>query len=72
VDVLLRLGADGDLITLLFSIPGAYAVARLRFRGQKALARSILLIYMVPMIVLALPIYIAFSVTGCGTPSSGS
>jgi multiple sugar transport system permease protein len=52
------------LITLAFSIPGAYAVARLRFRGQKALSRSILLIYMVPMIVLALPIYIAFSMTG--------
>lgn len=52
------------LITLAFSIPGAYAVARLRFRGQKALSRSILLIYMVPMIVLALPIYIVFSVTG--------
>ncbi|MBT8413848.1 MAG: carbohydrate ABC transporter permease, partial [Boseongicola sp.] len=52
------------VITLAFSIPGAYAVARLRFRGQKAFSRSILLIYMVPMIVLALPIYIAFSVTG--------
>lgn len=51
-------------ITLLFSIPGAYAVARLRFRGQAALSRSILLIYMVPMIVLALPIYIVFSMTG--------
>jgi len=51
-------------ITLLFSVPGAYAVARLRFKGQKALSRSILLIYMVPMIVLALPIYIAFSMTG--------
>ncbi|MEM6389019.1 MAG: carbohydrate ABC transporter permease [Pseudomonadota bacterium] len=51
-------------ITLAFSIPGAYAVARLRFKGQKALSRSILLIYMVPMIVLALPIYIAFSVAG--------
>ena len=52
------------LITLAFSIPGAYAVARLRFPGQKAFSRSILLIYMVPMIVLALPIYIAFSVVG--------
>ncbi len=51
-------------ITLAFSIPGAYAVARLRFSGQKAFSRSILLIYMVPMIVLALPIYIAFSMTG--------
>ncbi|MEL6609155.1 MAG: carbohydrate ABC transporter permease [Pseudomonadota bacterium] len=52
------------VITLLFAIPGAYAVARLRFAGQAAFSRGILLIYMVPMIVLALPIYIAFSVTG--------
>jgi multiple sugar transport system permease protein len=52
------------VLTLLFSVPGAYAVARLRFRGRAAFSRSILLIYMVPMIVLALPIYIAFSMTG--------
>jgi multiple sugar transport system permease protein len=52
------------IITLLFSVPGAYAVARLRFRGQAVMSRSILLIYMVPMIVLALPIYIAFSLVG--------
>jgi multiple sugar transport system permease protein len=52
------------LITLAFSVPGAYAVARLRFSGQKAFSRSILLIYMVPMIVLALPIYMVFSMTG--------
>ena len=52
------------LVTLAFSIPGAYAVARLRFRGSSAFSRSILLIYMVPMIVLALPIYILFSLTG--------
>lgn len=51
-------------VTLLFAVPGAYAVARLRFRGRTAFSRGILLIYMVPMIVLALPIYIAFSVTG--------
>jgi len=52
------------LITLLFSVPGAYAVARLRFKGQAVMSRSILLIYMVPMIVLALPIYIVFSMIG--------
>ncbi len=52
------------LLTLLFSVPGAYAVARLRFKGQAVMSRSILLIYMVPMIVLALPIYIAFSTVG--------
>ena len=52
------------ILTLLFSVPGAYAVARLKFKGQAAISRSILLIYMVPMIVLALPIYIAFSSVG--------
>lgn len=51
-------------ITLLFSVPGAYAVARLNFRGRALFSRTILLIYMVPLIVLALPIYIAFSITG--------
>ena len=39
-------------------------MARLRFKGRAAFSRSILLIYMVPMIVLALPIYIVFSMTG--------
>ncbi|MBT8418584.1 MAG: carbohydrate ABC transporter permease [Silicimonas sp.] len=59
------------LLTLAFSIPGAYAVARLRFRGRTAFSRSILLIYMVPMIVLALPIYIAFSMTGLRNTITG-
>lgn len=49
------------LITLIFSAPGAYAVARLKFKGRAVMVRGILLIYMVPLIVLALPIYIAFS-----------
>lgn len=52
------------LITLIFSVPGAYAVARLQFWGSAAFSRTILLIYMVPLIVLALPIYIVFSITG--------
>jgi multiple sugar transport system permease protein len=52
------------ILTLAFSIPGAYAVARMRFRGAAVFSRSILLIYMVPMIVLALPIYIGYSMVG--------
>ncbi|WP_341367144.1 carbohydrate ABC transporter permease [Yoonia sp. BS5-3] len=59
------------IITLAFAIPGAYAVARLRFQGRALFSRSILLIYMVPMIVLALPIYIAFSTTGLRNTFSG-
>lgn len=59
------------IITLFFSIPGAYAIARLRFKGRAVMSRSILLIYMVPMIVLALPIYIAFSTVGLRNSVAG-
>ena len=52
------------MVTLLFAIPGAYAVARLRFPGQMFLSRSILLIYMVPAIVLVIPLYAIFSQLG--------
>ncbi len=51
-------------ITLFFAVPGAYAVARLKFPGQAFLSRSILLIYMVPMIVLVIPLYAIFSQLG--------
>ncbi len=52
------------IITLLFSIPGAYAVARLRVRVRAAMTQSILLIYMVPAIVLVIPLYAVFSQMG--------
>ncbi len=52
------------LITLAFSIPGAYAVSRLSFPGRAMLARSVLLIYMVPAIVLVIPLYSVFSQVG--------
>ncbi len=52
------------IITLLFSIPGAYAVARLRFRGRGLMSQSILLVYMVPAIVLVIPLYAVFSQLG--------
>lgn len=52
------------IVTLGFAIPGAYAVARLRFPGQAFLSRSILLIYMVPAIVLVVPLYAVFSQLG--------
>ena len=52
------------LISLAFAIPGAYAVARLNFPGQAFLSRSILLIYMVPAIILVIPLYAVFSQLG--------
>ena len=52
------------LITLLFSIPGAYAVARLQFPGRNLLSGSVLLIYLIPEIVLVIPLYAVFSQLG--------
>ena len=52
-------------------MPGAYAVARLRFPGQAFLSRSILLIYMVPAIVLVIPLYAVFSQLGLRNTLTG-
>ena len=52
------------VITLSLAIPGAYAVARLRFPGRVVLSQSILLIYMFPAIVLVIPLYTVFSQLG--------
>ena len=49
------------LITLILSIFGAYAVSRLRFPGRNWLSKSILIIYMFPLIVLVIPLYTIFS-----------
>jgi multiple sugar transport system permease protein len=59
------------ILTLLFAIPGAYAVSRLRFPGQAFLSRSILLIYMVPAIVLVIPLYAVFSQLGLRNTLTG-
>ncbi|PVB61775.1 carbohydrate ABC transporter permease [Labrenzia sp. 011] len=59
------------VLTLLLSVPGAYAVSRLRFPGQALLARSVLLIYMVPAIVLVIPLYAVFSQMGLRNTLTG-
>ncbi|MEL6601062.1 MAG: carbohydrate ABC transporter permease [Pseudomonadota bacterium] len=52
------------VLTLAASIPGAYAISRLNFPGRQTFSRSILLIYMVPAIVLVIPLYAVFSQLG--------
>ena len=52
------------IITLLFSVPGAYAVAKLRFPGRQWLSGSVLLIYLIPAIILLIPLYAVFSQLG--------
>ena len=52
------------IVTLIFAIPAAYAVARLNFFGKNFLSTSILIIYMFPAIVLVIPLYTVFSQLG--------
>jgi multiple sugar transport system permease protein len=50
------ISASVVLITLLLCIPGAYALARMRFRGAEHLAIGIFLTYIVPPTLLFLPL----------------
>ena len=52
------------IITLFFSIPGAYALARLRIPNKKIFSATVILIYLIPSIVLIIPLYAVFSYIG--------
>ncbi|WP_246075209.1 carbohydrate ABC transporter permease [Nonomuraea terrae] len=52
------------LVTLLISIPGAYAVARLRFFGRRQVHFLFLAVYLFPAIVLAIPLFVFFTMIG--------
>jgi multiple sugar transport system permease protein len=45
------------LIAVILSMMGAYAIARLRFRGKDVMLNSILLIYLFPGILLIIPLF---------------
>ena len=52
------------IITLFFSIPGAYALARLRIPNKQIFSGAVILIYLIPSIVLIIPLYTIFSYMG--------
>ena len=49
------------LIAVILSMLGAYAVARLKFRGKEAMLNSVLLIYLFPGILLIIPLFAMLS-----------
>lgn len=64
---LLRFLANGVLVTasifllqVLVTLPAAYALAKLRFRGRTAFFGAILLCLLIPMHATAIPVYILF------------
>ncbi len=52
------------LLTLLVSIPGAYAVARLEFFGRRQIGALFLGVYFFPAILLAIPLFVFFTRIG--------
>ncbi|RJL21708.1 carbohydrate ABC transporter permease [Bailinhaonella thermotolerans] len=52
------------IATLLVSIPGAYAVSRLRFSGRRQVHFLFLAVYLFPSIVLAIPLFVLLSLLG--------
>ena len=57
-----------SVLTVVFTVGlatlAAYTIARLRFRGKVLLSRSILIIYMFPAIVIAVPMYTIYTKLG--------
>lgn len=51
-------------LTLLLSIPGAYAVAKLRFTGRTRVQALFLAVYLFPAIVPAIPLFVLFTMLG--------
>lgn len=49
---------------IVLSVLGAYAAARLRFRGRNAINTAIVLVYLLPPILLAVPLFVFFSRVG--------
>ena len=52
------------LLTLLFAIPGAYAVSRLDFFGRRQVGVLFLAVYLFPSILLAVPLFVLFTRIG--------
>ena len=55
---------SATLLTLLVSIPGAYAVSRLKFVGRRQVHFLFLAVYLFPSILLAIPLFVLFTRLG--------
>lgn len=52
------------LLTLAVAVPGAYAVARLKFFGRRQISTLFLAVYLFPVIIIAIPLFVGFSAIG--------
>ena len=53
----IRIAIPTSIIAVILSTLGAYAVARLKFRGKNALLNGILIVYLFPGVLLIIPLF---------------
>src|SRR5207244_251454 len=57
-------GVASVILTILIALPGAYAVSRLNFTGKRAISFLFLSVYVLPTIMLAIPLFVFLSLIG--------
>jgi multiple sugar transport system permease protein len=67
----LKVSLTTVVVTVTLGILGAYAVTRLKFRGRGTFNVGILLIYMFPAMILAVPLFVVFTRLGLRNSLSG-
>ena len=60
----LFVSATSTLVAVLFATAGAYALTRLRFPGRELIARIVLFTYLLPSVVLLIPLYVVVARLG--------
>jgi len=60
----IRVAVPTAVIAVILSVLGAYAIARLRFRGKETLLNGILLVYLFPAVLLIIPLFAMLSQIG--------
>ncbi|MFE9139467.1 carbohydrate ABC transporter permease [Streptomyces sp. NPDC007355] len=58
-------------LTLLISVPGAYAVSRLKFFGNRQVSALFLAVYLFPATLLAVPLFVMFAKAGLQASLAG-
>jgi len=60
----IRIAIPTSIIAVILSTLGAYAVARLKFKGKNALLNGILIVYLFPGVLLIIPLFAMLSQIG--------
>lgn len=53
----LKVSIPTALITVILSVLGAYAIARLKFKGKNLLLNGVLMVYLLPGVLLIIPLF---------------